>query len=114
MKYDDPQESVIGVVSLIEQEVNSFLNINSLCAPDSIGCLYFFVAPYCGWPIIPIFSVISYLIPRDENNEIFFEDVLVYVSHENELVPFFFPYTDLVTEVFQEGFSWAYIPASLG
>ena len=71
MKYDDPQESVIGVVSLIEQEVNSFLNINSLCAPDSIGRLYFFVAPYCGWPIIPIFSVISYLIPRDENNEIF-------------------------------------------
>ena len=41
------------------------------------------------------------------------EGVLVYVPHENNLVPFIFLFTDLVADIFQEGLFWADIPASL-
>ena len=44
---------------------------------------------------------------------LFYGGVFVYVPHENNSFPFFFLYTDLVTEFFQEEFILEYIPTSL-
>ena len=43
--------------------------------------------------------------------DILAENMFIYITHEYDLVTFFFPFTNLVVKVYHEGSPWAYLPS---